>query len=42
MLDALVLDSDPTVMSASTVVAVVGLILFALGSLVARGLSSRR
>jgi putative spermidine/putrescine transport system permease protein len=42
MLDALVLDSDPTVMSASTLVALVGLALFALGSLVSRWLSSRR
>jgi ABC-type spermidine/putrescine transport system permease subunit II len=42
MLDALALDSDPTVMSASTLVALVGLALFALGSLVSRWLSSRR
>lgn len=42
MLDALVLDSDPTVMSASTLVALVGLALFALGSLASRWLSSGR
>jgi hypothetical protein len=32
MLDSLALNSDPSVMAASTIIAVVGLALFALGS----------
>ena len=36
MLDALALNSDPSVMAASTVIAIVGLTLFALGSALSR------
>lgn len=42
MLDALALSSDPSVMAASTVIAIVGLGLFALGSALNRASEARR